>query len=334
MTTAAQAPLVSIVVPNYNYARYLNERMNSIFNQTLKDYEIILLDDASTDGSLDILKEYAKDPRVASLTVNATNTGLPFLQWKKGIDRARGKYIWIAESDDSCTPEFLATCVAELEKNPNAMIAFTGSNTIDENGNPGEMDYDQWYGKKFISRLGNAKSFDGERYVTHNMAWRNYVYNASGTVFRRDAVSACDNLDTCFNMRNAGDWFFWTALMQHGEVIEIYRKLNKFRRHTCSQTAKGIANGAINGNIYLEDMTIRKFITSEFKMNFLRKILIKGNLYKALVRSDVTPTQKKELLNTAKKELHMSKATYVIDRINKFFWNFIPGIISMKNDRL
>lgn len=334
MTSAAKAPLVSIIVPNYNYARYLKERMDSIFSQTMTDYEIILLDDASTDGSQKILEEYARDPRVVSLTINDSNTGLPFFQWKKGIDMARGKYVWIAESDDSCAPEFLASCVSELEKNPNAVIAFTGSNTIDENGDPGELDYDQWYEKKFISRFGKAVSFNGERYVTHNMAWKNYVYNASGTVFRRDAVAACKHLDVCFKMKNAGDWYFWTVLMQHGDVIEIYSKLNNFRRHTGSQTAKGIVNGAINGNIYLEDMTIRKFITSEFKMNFLRKILIKGNLYKALVRSDVTPTQKKELLNTAKKELHMSKATYVIDRINKFFWNFIPGIISMKNDRL
>ena len=62
-----KAPLVSVVVPNYNYARYLDARLSSILNQTFQDFELILLDDASTDNSLEVLDRYKDDPHVSHL---------------------------------------------------------------------------------------------------------------------------------------------------------------------------------------------------------------------------------------------------------------------------
>jgi glycosyltransferase involved in cell wall biosynthesis len=100
-------PKVSIIVPNYNHARFLDERLTSIFNQTFQDFEVILLDDASTDQSVSILKKYAAKKNVTHLIINETNTGSPFIQWKKGLELAKGEYIWIAESDDSCESNFL-----------------------------------------------------------------------------------------------------------------------------------------------------------------------------------------------------------------------------------
>ena len=91
---------VSIIIPNYNYARFLQQRIESVLAQTYTDYEIILLDDASTDDSVSILNHYKTNSRVAHLEINSVNTGSPFIQWQKGISLSRGKYIWIAESDD------------------------------------------------------------------------------------------------------------------------------------------------------------------------------------------------------------------------------------------
>lgn len=93
-------PLVSVVVPNYNYADYLAPRIDSILRQTFSDFELLLLDDCSTDHSVSVMKKYASDPRVVAIDVNQTNTGSPFPQWMKGIKMARGKYVWIAEADD------------------------------------------------------------------------------------------------------------------------------------------------------------------------------------------------------------------------------------------
>ena len=78
-------PLVSIVVPNYNHGKYLKERLNSIFNQTYSNYEVILLDDFSTDSSKKILSEYSENPKVSQCVLNETNSGNIFIQWNKGI---------------------------------------------------------------------------------------------------------------------------------------------------------------------------------------------------------------------------------------------------------
>ena len=102
---------VSVIVPNYNYARYLPIRLESILNQTFKDFELILLDDASTDNSIQILENYRNHPNVSQLVVNKVNTGSPFQQWMKGILLARGEYIWIAEADDIADLQFLETCI-------------------------------------------------------------------------------------------------------------------------------------------------------------------------------------------------------------------------------
>ena len=63
-------PIVSVVIPNYNYARYLDERINSILNQTFSDFEIILLDDASTDNSIEIIDKYKNNPLQSHCIVN------------------------------------------------------------------------------------------------------------------------------------------------------------------------------------------------------------------------------------------------------------------------
>ena len=73
-------PTVSVIVPNYNHAAYLRERLDSILNQTFQDFELILLDDCSTDASLLMLRDYATHPRVSQLVVNEKNTGSTFAQ--------------------------------------------------------------------------------------------------------------------------------------------------------------------------------------------------------------------------------------------------------------
>ena len=92
-------PTVSVIVPNYNHARFLPQRIESILRQTYQDFELILLDDCSTDDSRAVLSQYASEPRVR-IQFNEVNSGSTFRQWNKGVRLARGKYVWIAESDD------------------------------------------------------------------------------------------------------------------------------------------------------------------------------------------------------------------------------------------
>ena len=107
--------LVSIIIPSYNHAQFLKERLDSILGQTYQDFELIILDDASTDGSETILKKYKDHPKVSHYLINEENSGNPSIQWKKGLELAKGEFIWIAESDDFCDLNFLETQIENLD---------------------------------------------------------------------------------------------------------------------------------------------------------------------------------------------------------------------------
>ena len=106
-------PLVSVIIPNYNHEKFLQQRIDSVLNQTFQDFEVILLDDSSIDESLEILNKYENHPKVSHLIINKMNSCNPFKQWEKGIKLAKGDFIWIAESDDFAENCFLEENVPE-----------------------------------------------------------------------------------------------------------------------------------------------------------------------------------------------------------------------------
>jgi len=127
-------PLVSVVTPSYNHAKFLPDRIESIHSQTLKDFEWIIIDDCSTDNSRQILQEAAIcDPRI-KLFLNDENLGMAGTT-RLAIERSSGKYIHRAESDDACDPRFLQRMVEVLEANSEAGFAYCRSLQMDEQGN-------------------------------------------------------------------------------------------------------------------------------------------------------------------------------------------------------
>ena len=100
-------PVVSVILPNYNHARYLPKRIESILNQGYAAIEVLIMDDCSGDNSREVIHEYAaRDARIQTL-FNEHNSGSTFKQWEKGLVWAKGKYVWIAESDDFAETTFL-----------------------------------------------------------------------------------------------------------------------------------------------------------------------------------------------------------------------------------
>ena len=93
-------PLVTVIIPNYNHAKYLRQRIDTVLNQTYTSFEVIILDDCSTDNSKDIILSYKDNPHISNIVLNSENSGSTFKQWNKGFELAKGDYIWIAESDD------------------------------------------------------------------------------------------------------------------------------------------------------------------------------------------------------------------------------------------
>ncbi|MDR2480172.1 MAG: glycosyltransferase, partial [Treponema sp.] len=126
--------MVSIIIPNYNHSQFLEERIETVLNQTYRDFEVIIIDDCSSDNSRAIIEKYRHNEKISAILYNTKNSGSVYRQWKKGIELAKGEYTWIAESDDSSSPLFLEK-ILPLIVNNNTAMAFSDSMTIDEYGN-------------------------------------------------------------------------------------------------------------------------------------------------------------------------------------------------------
>lgn len=320
---------VSVIIPNYNYARYLRQRIESVLSQTFTDYEIILLDDASTDDSLSVLNEYRNNEHVTHIEINASNTGSPFIQWQKGLALARGKYIWIAESDDSAEPLFLEKAVSVLNQHPQASLCLLGSYCIDEDSAILKTDFDKWTSKQ-LSRPHHIGVFNGLDYITHNLYWRNYIYNASGVVFRKDCFERIDDL-SCFSMRYSGDWLFWIEMARQGDVIEIYEKLNKFRLHKNSTTKKAVASG---GSVSEDMCVVKKMEIYIPVIDSKKKSVRYGMFYKDIKRLKQLSVVKKKLFSELVFYFEAGFKDYCYERLNSKFGWLMPWAFVCKKDRL
>jgi len=229
---------VSVVVPNYNYARYLEARLRSVTHQTLPVYEIIVLDDASTDGSLDVLQslraELSPEPRVV---VNEANSGSVFRQWLRGLELATGDYVWIAEADDLAHPGLLEAVVGAMAKDPSIVMGYCQSEQMDPDGKtlaPNYLDY-----TRDISpdRWNRAYVADG-RDEAACLGVKNVVPNASAVVFRREPLLAVlrEGIDEIARYSIAGDWVVYLRLLTKGRVCFEPTPLNRHRRHAGSVT--------------------------------------------------------------------------------------------------
>lgn len=121
---------VSVIVPNYRHSRFLKHRLRSIFTQTRQPHEIIFLDNASPDDSVEVARRLAlESPVPMTIIVNERNNGSTFRQWMKGLGLATGDLVWIAEADDACRPQLLERLVPEFY-DPEVVLAYCQSATI------------------------------------------------------------------------------------------------------------------------------------------------------------------------------------------------------------
>ncbi|MHC4950846.1 MAG: glycosyltransferase family 2 protein [Planctomycetota bacterium] len=119
----SRAPLISVIIPTYNHKRHVVEAIGSVLSQTRSDFELLLIDDGSTDGTDEAVKAI-DDRRI--LYFYQENEGLASAR-NTGLDKARGKYIAFLDSDDLYTPEYLETMVSALENNADYGVSFTAA---------------------------------------------------------------------------------------------------------------------------------------------------------------------------------------------------------------
>lgn len=223
-------PEVSVIIPNYNHAFYLKQRIDSVLNQGFKDFELIILDDCSTDSSQSIIYTYKDHPQIGTIVINEVNSGSTYLQWQKGVRLARGKWIWIAESDDWCEPTFLDEMMQMVKGNPKIVLSYCQSTVFSDN--------------KILYKTSSdflAQYYTGRDWIAKNMLGDCSLLNASMAIFKR--TEAIEILNHLPNLKQCGDWFFWCMLAQKGHVGVSGRYLNYFRKHAVNVTENNWSKG-------------------------------------------------------------------------------------------
>ena len=308
--------LVSVIIPNYNHYSFLKQRIESVLNQTFQDIEVIILDDCSTDNSKEIIEHYRNHPKVSSIIYNDTNSGSTFRQWKKGLELANGLYIWIAESDDYCTENFLENAVKKLSTDLNNEIYFCQSFVCNEkNEIVGDLHvhtdlvtYYDWY---------NEFETGGKQFIEKALLTRNVIANASAVIFKRE--NGIINIDKILNYKMCGDWLFWSLLLsQGGKVIYYPIKENYFRSHLTTTRVFNDIEKAI------------RFKVEEFSVisKLLKSINIKNQLW-------LDDLWREIVLNTGIKRIFLLlKLTENLLEVNKltFFSQFIFIHLSIRTN--
>lgn len=211
-------PLVSIIVPNYNHELYLKQRLESVFNQTFQDFEVLIFDDASTDNSVEILETYKNHAKVSHFSINKINSGSPFKQWKEGMLLAKGDYIWIAETDDYADLDFLKHQVEAIKSN----IASVARTKIVENQTQTEKEV-----------FHPAFTYADATVLNSKLFLSSPIKNVSCILFKKPDFVTLEQMT--FNQYSfMGDQFFYLEYFKNRTLVYNPSAISYFRRISTS----------------------------------------------------------------------------------------------------
>lgn len=235
-------PKVSVIIPNYNHSIYLEKRIDSVLSQTYRDFEVIILDDLSTDNSRDIIERYRESSKISRIVYNDENSGSTFKQWDKGIHYCQGEYIWIAESDDWCETNLLEMLVSGMELDKSCVISYCQSYCVEGKN---KVRYTSTH--TFLSEI-----IDGKKFIKEYLSFGLAIFNASMAIWRKSAYEKISR--DYLGYKLSGDWLFWIEMSSLGRVHISGRVLNYFRKH------ENDVSGEVyrTGKNFLEELNIVK----------------------------------------------------------------------------
>lgn len=249
--------MISVIIPNYNHEKFLEQRIESILNQTVKDLELIILDDCSIDNSIEVINRYKSNPVVKRVEYNRLNSGSVFKQWKKGIDYATGEFIWIAESDDFAEINFLEVMVNLLKENLKAGLVYCNSNIVDAD-NVIKGTTTEIFQNPLRKRNVDVISIEGTCEVESALSCWCTINNASAVLFRAKSLKNIDiDLKKYFY---AGDWATYVAIAKKEEIIYCDKVLSNFRQHVSNSSKKAKKTG----RFFLDEYRIVEYCYRNF----------------------------------------------------------------------
>jgi O-antigen biosynthesis protein len=300
---------VSVIVPNYNHAKFLLKRLDAIYHQTYKNFEVILMDDCSSDESLEILhKYYELYPDITRLIINKENSGGVFRQWSKGVSLAKGDLVWIAESDDYCELNFLENMVDSFY-DESMMLAFSKTIFVD--------DYEKqiWSTEKYLKEIHSDRwqrsyTNTGFSEVCLYFSKINIIPNASSCVFRRPLDGGFLSEEQWLQMKICGDWVLYLYLLLGGRISYCSETANYYRIH---QKNTSVSN--FKKDIYYKEL--------EIVAQYLMKLY---NLPPSILKSVYEKAKKDWLLNRENEPLSDLDQIYVHKKIESCGKEYKPVI--------
>lgn len=285
-------PAISIIMPVYNGGKYLIEAVDSILNQTFSDFELIIIEDASSDLSYSILKKY-KDSRII-LIRNNENLGIT-KSLNRGLNKAKGKYIARMDADDVSLPNRLKRQFEVLEENPNIGVVGTFAKSIDENG--------------IELNLMNLPKDDID--IKSCLFWGNQIIHPSVMIRKEVLISNNIKYDETFN--SSQDYKLWIDLMDKTSFHNLPEMHLKYRILESGITKQ------TNKNVLHKTNTLKKIYNTIFVNNGIVLNEDELELYtRSVLKFEETDIYSANILSIFKKILNELPQKY--NKKKLYFW--------------
>jgi glycosyltransferase involved in cell wall biosynthesis len=193
------SPLISVIIPAYNCEKSIKETINSVLQQTFTDFELIVINDGSQDSTLDVINSI-QDTRMKVFSFENAGGNI---SRNRGLNLAVGNYISFLDADDIWTPDKLESQLEALQKNPEAHVAYSWTDYIDEEGN-------------FLVS-GRRVSVNGDVY--EKLLINNFLENGSNPLIRKEALVELDGFDE--SLKAAQDWDMWLRLAAKYSFVAV-----------------------------------------------------------------------------------------------------------------
>lgn len=218
--------MISIVTASYNYEQYIGETIQSVLNQTFSEWEMIIVDDCSTDKSVNVIKSF-NDKRI-KLFQNEKNLGLA-KTLKKGIELAKGDWIVFLESDDMIFPEYLEKKLEIIRKYPDISLVFNDCEFFGDEDKINELS------EKLFKIRKVLKSQTYPKNMFYNFYLGNKIFTFSSVMAKRDELMKLDfnPIEDCLL-----DWCLWLQMAYNGSFYYMPEILTKWRIHFGSYISK------------------------------------------------------------------------------------------------